>query len=147
MNGARLKRYARSAGGWILAVAIALLVGKSVQWARDGEAPPRSAPAPAAKGVTLADGGPTLLYFWASWCGVCRVQGPVVEAVAAEAPGCARVVPIEETGNAEAFEAYGVRLLPTMVVVDDEGRVAKRFLGFTTKWQLLSALRDAGSAC
>lgn len=135
---------------WALVIAVALAAGKVVQHLRDGEAPPVAGEAPAIEGLALSGEGPTLVYFWATWCGVCRVQAPVIASVRSSleaTPSCGRVVELEETGNGAAFRDYGVRLLPTMVVVDSDGRVSKRFLGFTTKWQILRALKAAGGAC
>ena len=142
--------FVRTLATWMIAIGVALFVGKSIQRMRDGNAPPVASAAPQIGGLSLPAGKPALVYFWATWCGVCKVQGPVVDSVRAslaETPSCGSVVALEETGNREVFSAYGVRLLPTMVVVDAEGRVAKRFLGFTTKWQILRALKAAGGTC
>lgn len=135
---------------WVVAIGVALGAAKGVQHLRDGDAPPVASDAPAIDGVELSTDAPSLVYFWATWCGVCRAQTPVIESVRtslAASPSCGRVVALEDAGHAEAFEAYGVRVLPTMVVVDAEGRVAKRFLGYTTKWQILAAMKAAGGTC
>lgn len=140
----------RTIATWGIAIAVALLVGKGIQRMRDGNAPPLASTAPQVGALSLPAGRPAVVYFWATWCGVCKMQGPVVDSVRtalAERPSCGTVVALEETGNREVFSAYGVRLLPTMVIVDADGRVAKRFLGFTTKWQILRALKAAGGRC
>lgn len=143
----RLKSALQNAGTWVLAIGGAIALGKGIQHMRDGEAPPVASAAPQIDGIALADGAPTLLYFWAEWCGVCRVQGPIVESVAEVPPSCGKVVQVEEKDHRAAFRDYGVRVLPTMVVVDGEGRVTKRHLGLTTKWQLTRALASAGGSC
>jgi thioredoxin 1 len=140
----------KSVATWVLVIAGALAIGKVVQHLRDGEAPPVASVAPEIEGLALAGDAPTLVYFWATWCGVCKVQAPVIESVRTSldaSPSCGTLVKLEETGNDAAFREYGVRLLPTMVVIDAEGRVSKRFLGFTTKWQILRALKSAGGTC
>ena len=140
----------RTLATWAVTIAVAVAAGKGLQHLRDGNAPPVSSDAPAIDGVAFAEGTPTLVYFWATWCGVCRVESPVIASVRttlAQSPSCGRVVELEETGNGAVFGDYGVRILPTMVVVDSQGRVAKRFLGFTTRWQILSALKAAGGSC
>lgn len=143
----RLASALKTAGTWALTLGAALALGKGIQSIRDGEAPPVASPAPAIDGVELADGAPTLLYFWAEWCGVCKIQSPIVESVKEVPPACGKVVRVDDATERQAFRDYGVRVLPTMVVVDGEGRVTKRHLGITTKWQLVRALRSAGGRC
>jgi len=143
----RLFPWIRSVAIWIGTVALAVVVAKGIQHARDGEAPPRSATAPSIEGVEFQNGRPTVLYFWATWCGVCRVQSPIVAAVASETTSCGHVVELEESTSRGAFASYGVRVLPTIVVVDGAGKISDRYLGLTTKWQLVGAMRRAGGSC
>lgn len=103
---------------------------------------------PAVDGIEHAIGAPTLLYFWADWCAKCRVQTPVVESVRTSvSPLCGNVVALEDRAHAEAFTRYGVRVLPTIVVVAADGRETTRFVGDTTKEQIVASLAAAGGSC
>ena len=82
---------------------------------------------------------PFLLEFGATWCGPCKAMAPVVEALAAETDGKARVGAIDMDDAPETAKRFGVRGVPTVLVFKD-GQLAARHTGATTHAKLRALL-------
>ena len=80
-----------------------------------------------------------LVDFWATWCGPCRMVGPVLEEVATEQGDKIRVVKLDVDANPITAGRFGVRAIPTMIVFKN-GREADRIVGYHPKPQLMSKL-------
>ncbi|ACA82350.1 MULTISPECIES: thioredoxin [Leuconostoc] len=84
-----------------------------------------------AKGVSITD-------FWATWCGPCRMQSPVLEALSEETEHV-NFVKMDVDQNPETPSAFSIRAIPTLLVQKD-GEVVERLTGFHTKDQLAKVL-------
>ncbi|NUP09287.1 MAG: TlpA family protein disulfide reductase [Polyangiaceae bacterium] len=121
------------------------------------------------KGSRLAledlKGSVVLVDFWATWCGACSMQTPIVDriakryqerglhvvsvnvfdddhsAAAQEAQRWSFPVVVDETGLTQ--KAYGVDRLPTLILIDKEGRIVKTTHGLIDENSLDRMVREA----
>lgn len=59
---------------------------------------------------------PVLVDFYATWCGPCKMMSPILDDVASQVKGRARVIKIDVDKNQQAATAYGVRGVPTLIL-------------------------------
>ena len=89
--------------------------------------------------VVLTSDKPVLVDFWATWCGPCRMLGPVIEELATEYEGRVVVGKVDVDNNQEFAAKYGVRNIPTVLVFKD-GEVVGRQVGVAPKKTYTDAL-------
>lgn len=75
---------------------------------------------------------PVLVDFWAAWCAPCRMLAPVVEAIAEEYEGKAKVLKLNVDDNTETSAKYNIKGIPTLLLFKD-GVVKEQIVGNTTK--------------
>ncbi|WP_017303221.1 thioredoxin family protein [Spirulina subsalsa] len=78
---------------------------------------------------------PVLAYFWAAWCGPCRLVSPSIEALASEYGDRLKVVKLEVDPNPDAVKACQVEGVPALrlfkdheIVLSHEGAIGKQAL-------------------
>lgn len=115
--------------------------------------------------AALAGGQPTVLNLWASWCGPCRAEMPVLAAAQRRESGRVQFLFVNQGESAVAAQAYlsgqglalqgvlldpaaqlgpalGSRGLPTTVFFDARGRVVDRHMGVLSEVALQARLRQ-----
>lgn len=71
---------------------------------------------------------PTLVDFWAVWCGPCKQIAPIVDAVADEYKGRLKVAKMDVDHHQIVPQQYGVRSVPTLLIFKG-GKVVGQFIG------------------
>ncbi len=89
-------------------------------------------------------GEPVLVDFWAPWCGPCRQIAPMIDELASENEGSAKVVKVNIDESAEIAQKYGIMSIPTLIIFKG-GEIAEKFVGAKPKAALQEAL-DAAKA-
>jgi thioredoxin 1 len=75
---------------------------------------------------------PTLVDFWAPWCGPCKALGPILEEIAAEYSGRIKVVKVNTDDSQEVAAQYNIRSIPT-VMLFKSGQAVETIVGALPK--------------
>jgi thioredoxin 1 len=86
--------------------------------------------------------GVTLVDFWATWCGPCMMQTPILEKVAEKLEGKATIAKINVDEEQNLAARFGVQSIPTLILFKD-GRQVQKMVGMQSEQALVSALESA----
>jgi thioredoxin 1 len=75
---------------------------------------------------------PTLVDFYATWCGPCKMMSPILEEVVTDIGEDAKVIKVDVDGNEEASAQYQIRSVPTLLLFK-EGNIVWRQSGVVNK--------------
>lgn len=92
--------------------------------------------------VEATKDGLVLIDFWATWCGPCRIQAPILEQLAEELDEDElRIVKMDVDENPETAREFGIMSIPTLMFKKD-GQVVKQIVGVHNKAQLLELVKE-----
>ncbi len=87
----------------------------------------------------LASDKPVLVDFYADWCGPCKMMSPILEQLATEVEGKAKIGKVNVDLSADLAQKYGVMSIPTLIVFKN-GEISHQVVGARPKQELLSLL-------
>lgn len=77
--------------------------------------------------------------FFADWCGPCKMMAPIIEEIAEETDESVMVGKINIDENQNLATKYSIMSIPTILVIKN-GEVEKRFVGVTSKNEIMEAI-------
>ncbi|GAC1476753.1 MAG: thioredoxin [Gemmatimonadaceae bacterium] len=85
--------------------------------------------------------GLTVVDFWATWCGPCRMVAPILDQLATEYSGKVRVAKVDVDTNVQTASNYNVRSIPTLLFFKD-GKLVDQIVGALPKAQIESKFKQ-----
>jgi thioredoxin 1 len=94
------------------------------------------------KSEVLDSEQPVLVDFWAPWCPPCRKISPMVDELASENVGAAKIGKVNIDDNQQSAFKYGIEAIPTILIFKG-GQPVQRFQGIPAKARVQEALDSA----
>lgn len=83
---------------------------------------------------------PTLVDFYADWCGPCKMMPPILNEVKSKQSGKVNILKVDVDKNQKAAAKYGIRSIPTIILFKN-GKIAWRKTGVASTNEINSAIQ------
>ena len=87
---------------------------------------------------------PVLVDFWAEWCGPCKALSPIIDELATEFKGRAKIGKLNTDENKKVSVDFSVSAIPT-VILFDKGEIVEKFVGLRGKPDFANALNKVAT--
>lgn len=84
-------------------------------------------------------GGVALVDFWAPWCNPCKMLSPVIDKLASDYAGKAKICKVNVDNEAELSRRFGIRNIPTILFLKD-GEVKDQITGVKPEQEIRQKL-------
>jgi thioredoxin 1 len=84
---------------------------------------------------------PVLVDFWAPWCGPCKMMAPIIQEIANEYAGKAKVCKLNTDDARDSAIEFGINAIPTLILLQG-GEVKKKWVGLTSKKNIIAAIDE-----
>jgi thioredoxin 1 len=84
---------------------------------------------------------PVVVDFWAAWCGPCRMIAPIIDELANEYEGKAKITKVDVDNNQQVAMQYGIRSIPTILMFKN-GEQVESIVGAVPKEQIQNKLNS-----
>jgi thioredoxin 1 len=121
----------------VLGIGALLVLG-----ACEAKPPASSSPGVALVRQSMASGKPTIAEFGAKTCASCREMKVILDKVAQSTAGKANVLIIDISEDWQASQEYGIRMMPTQILFDANGKEIGRHIGKLTEAEVLAGLES-----
>jgi len=89
--------------------------------------------------AVMETGKVVLVDFWAPWCSPCRTLEPIVDAIAEQYAGSARVVKLNVDNHPGVLQRYGIQVIPTLILFEN-GEEKDRIIGAASRDTIARAI-------
>ena len=82
---------------------------------------------------------PTLVDFWAEWCGPCKQVGPILEEISSEMSDQVGIYKVNVDENTDLAQEHGVQSIPTLLIYKN-GSLSETIVGLKSKDELIAII-------